>query len=82
MIEMHMNVVSDPLSNIHKTIALKVVKIIVDTQTELSSCGGCVNEGNGTDCESLPGVARGGVTCHQGQCRVMKCLEGWTTSDG
>ncbi|WVF68043.1 hypothetical protein IAT40_002805 [Kwoniella sp. CBS 6097] len=58
----------------------------VDTQSDLESCGGCtgglygVVSGNATrigqDCNSLTGVAMGGVTCTRGRCEVSACKYG------
>ncbi|GFZ49555.1 hypothetical protein JCM24511_07675 [Saitozyma sp. JCM 24511] len=61
----------------------------IDPQSELESCGGCINgyfNGNSNsteavDCSALPGVALGGVTCASGQCVVSKCAYGWALTD-
>ncbi|WVQ94587.1 hypothetical protein IAU59_001667 [Kwoniella sp. CBS 9459] len=63
----------------------------VDIESELESCGGCVNgaytlshtanpKSNvtsvvGTDCTTLPGVWPGGVTCLKGHCLAFACSE-------
>ncbi|GAA6026003.1 hypothetical protein JCM11491_001998 [Sporobolomyces phaffii] len=53
----------------------------LDTQTSLTSCGGCVGEGgNGTNCLSIPGAL--GVECQAGQCVVASCFRGWTHKNG
>ncbi|WVQ94775.1 hypothetical protein IAU59_001857 [Kwoniella sp. CBS 9459] len=64
----------------------------IDTLAELESCGGCAqgffndNEAAsgalGVDCTSLPGVARGGVTCSSGSCEVFACRPGWVLAAG
>ncbi|OCF34127.1 hypothetical protein I317_01728 [Kwoniella heveanensis CBS 569] len=59
----------------------------INTADELESCGGCVNGyynakdaekgATGVDCTSLPGVAKGGVTCNAGSCQVFACQRGF-----
>ncbi|WWD20693.1 hypothetical protein CI109_105169 [Kwoniella shandongensis] len=58
----------------------------VDTQSDLESCGGCMNgafdpitraPAGGVNCSSLPGVALGGVTCARGECLVSACKLGY-----
>ncbi|WRT69263.1 uncharacterized protein IL334_006247 [Kwoniella shivajii] len=53
----------------------------IDTRSELESCGGCIsgdfqavgNSTVGQDCSSLPGVARGAVTCFNSACEAFAC---------
>ncbi|WWD06946.1 hypothetical protein V865_005043 [Kwoniella europaea PYCC6329] len=57
----------------------------IDTTSELESCGGCMfgefqsskNVTLGTDCSSLPGIARGAVTCRNSQCEAFACKKGY-----
>ncbi|KAI5477986.1 hypothetical protein MNV49_005678 [Pseudohyphozyma bogoriensis] len=42
---------------------------------ELTSCGGCVSDGSGVDCLSLPGVSS--VTCLNNECVPISCLPGF-----
>jgi len=48
----------------------------VDTERELTSCGGCVSEGRGEDCTAIEGAA--GVGCSAGSCVVFSCSSGYT----
>lgn len=56
----------------------------VDTSDELNSCGGCIFRGDidAIDCETLAGVAMGGVVCLAGKCQVSECQQGWRLVDG
>ncbi|WVF67022.1 hypothetical protein IAT40_001765 [Kwoniella sp. CBS 6097] len=56
----------------------------IDTDSELESCGGCVNgayvmgptnatSSVGTDCTSIQGILIGGVTCLRGRCLAFAC---------
>ncbi|WVW79565.1 hypothetical protein I302_101534 [Kwoniella bestiolae CBS 10118] len=62
----------------------------IDTSSELESCGGCMfgefqssnNVTLGTDCSSLPGVARGAVTCYNSQCEAFACKKGYELVSG
>lgn len=66
----------------------------IDTQTELESCGGCVNgvytgqdtasniTSSGVDCTAIPGVSFGSVSCVRGQCVVSRCRRGYHLIDG
>ncbi|WWC91015.1 uncharacterized protein L201_005955 [Kwoniella dendrophila CBS 6074] len=62
----------------------------IDTTTELESCGGCMsgqfhssqNATIGVDCSSLPGVAKGAVTCTNSQCQAFACKEGYQLESG
>ncbi|EAU83478.1 hypothetical protein CC1G_04734 [Coprinopsis cinerea okayama7 len=58
----------------------------VDTQRDLESCGGCMvslnndlNNRDGQDCTAIQGVDD--VACVQGQCKVNKCMDGYTVSE-
>ncbi|WWC72533.1 uncharacterized protein I206_106495 [Kwoniella pini CBS 10737] len=63
----------------------------VDVQSDLESCGGCMNglygsrtsnsSSTGTECSALPNVAMGGVTCTRGQCEISACKYGYTLVD-
>ncbi|WWC90271.1 uncharacterized protein L201_005204 [Kwoniella dendrophila CBS 6074] len=62
----------------------------IDTNTELESCGGCLNgqfmpkdhgkKGSsrryGQDCTAIPGVNPSSVTCSAGQCKIYGCDHG------
>ncbi|GAA5901022.1 uncharacterized protein JCM6883_004725 [Sporobolomyces salmoneus] len=53
----------------------------IDTQTSLTSCGGCVGEeGRGQNCLALPGALQ--VECQRGECQIASCFRGWTYRDG
>ncbi|GAA5887092.1 hypothetical protein JCM16303_007131 [Sporobolomyces ruberrimus] len=53
----------------------------LDTQTSLTSCGGCVGEGgSGVNCLAIPGAL--GVECQAGKCVVASCFRGWQYSNG
>ncbi|WVF67179.1 hypothetical protein IAT40_001926 [Kwoniella sp. CBS 6097] len=64
----------------------------IDTTAELESCGGCsqgffndreaANAALGVDCTSLPGVAKGAVTCTAGVCEAFACRPGYTLTNG
>ncbi|OCF34129.1 hypothetical protein I317_01726 [Kwoniella heveanensis CBS 569] len=64
----------------------------IDTTSELESCGGCAqgffndrdaaNATLGVDCSSLPGVAKGAVTCTSGVCEAFACQRGYTLTNG
>ncbi|WVW79566.1 hypothetical protein I302_101535 [Kwoniella bestiolae CBS 10118] len=62
----------------------------IDTSSELESCGGCMsgeyhsssNVTIGTDCSSLPGVARGAITCYNSQCEAFACKKGYQLASG
>ncbi|OCF34128.1 hypothetical protein I316_04077 [Kwoniella heveanensis BCC8398] len=64
----------------------------INTAEELESCGGCAqgffndndaaNASIGVDCTSVPGVARGGVSCTSGTCEVFACRPGWVLLAG
>lgn len=56
----------------------------VDTSDELNSCGGCIFRGDigAVDCETLPGVAVGGVVCESGGCVISDCEQGWRLKGG
>lgn len=67
----------------------------IDTQSELESCGGCVNGDytsdltassnitwSGVDCTAIPGVSVGSVSCVRGQCVVSRCRRGYRLGDG
>ncbi|WWD20991.1 hypothetical protein CI109_105472 [Kwoniella shandongensis] len=62
----------------------------INTNEELESCGGCIsgdfndlNASVGVDCTTLPGVAKGGVTCSAGRCEAFACKIGFTlTNEG
>ena len=44
----------------------------IDTTSSLESCGGCLSDGTGVDCTSLPGAASFG--CVQSVCEVWQVL--------
>lgn len=45
----------------------------LDTDQELTSCGGCASDGTGEDCSSMLGVSRlGGATCVKGECEARQ----------
>lgn len=61
----------------------------LDTDSELESCGGCVdgyydnkNGTVGTDCAAIKGVAVGGVSCIRGHCEVSQCRNGYRLKSG
>lgn len=47
----------------------------IDTQTEITSCGGCESLKQGENCLAIIGADE--VGCHQGQCRVFSALPGF-----
>jgi len=47
----------------------------IDTQTELTSCGGCVTKGQGENCLSIPGADA--VGCDHGKCVVFTVMPGF-----
>lgn len=51
----------------------------LDTQSELSSCGGCVTLNDGENCLIIPGAQ--GVGCLQGKCVVFSVNEGYKMSE-
>ncbi|KNZ60339.1 hypothetical protein VP01_1568g2 [Puccinia sorghi] len=50
----------------------------LDTQQELTSCGGCVTLGNGTNCATLRGAGMSG--CSNGKCTIFSCARGFKFS--
>ncbi|EFP80221.1 uncharacterized protein PGTG_06177 [Puccinia graminis f. sp. tritici CRL 75-36-700-3] len=44
----------------------------LDVLQEVSSCGGCVSTGQGTDCTTIKGVSSAG--CSEGKCKICKPL--------
>ncbi|WVW80093.1 hypothetical protein I302_102066 [Kwoniella bestiolae CBS 10118] len=62
----------------------------VDLNSELESCGGCMNgiygsdntTRAGLDCSTLPGAAFGATTCYRGSCQAWACEEGYALEDG
>lgn len=51
----------------------------LDTQTELSSCGGCVTLDAGENCLKIPGAQ--GVGCLSGSCVVFSVEAGWKLNE-
>lgn len=47
----------------------------LDTQNEITSCGGCVSEGKGENCLEIVGAA--GVGCQYGRCVVLSLAPGY-----
>jgi len=47
----------------------------LDTQRELTSCGGCVMAGEGQDCSKIQGAR--GVGCQEGKCVVFSAAKGY-----
>jgi len=50
----------------------------LDTQQELTSCGGCVTLGDGTNCATLRGAGMSG--CSNGKCTIFSCARGFKFS--
>ncbi|KAI5449350.1 hypothetical protein NCC49_004755 [Naganishia albida] len=50
----------------------------VNTDNEMTSCGGCASEGTGVDCSALTGVRSAG--CTQGVCQVLQCYPGYVNT--
>jgi len=51
----------------------------LDTQSELTSCGGCVSKGEGQNCLLIPGAE--GVGCQEGSCIVFSTKSGYTLNE-
>ncbi|KAA1066242.1 hypothetical protein PGT21_026093 [Puccinia graminis f. sp. tritici] len=50
----------------------------LDVLQEVSSCGGCVSTGQGTDCTTIKGVSSAG--CSEGKCKIFSCKAGYQYS--
>lgn len=50
----------------------------LDIHQEISSCGGCVTLGEGTDCSGLRGARSSG--CSGGKCTIFSCARGFQLS--
>jgi len=51
----------------------------IDTQTELTSCGGCESLNEGENCLAIEGADT--VGCEKGQCRVFSALPGYVINE-
>ncbi|KAI8444255.1 hypothetical protein BY996DRAFT_6426155 [Phakopsora pachyrhizi] len=51
----------------------------IDTQEELTSCGGCTSIGDGLDCTKIEGVVR--ARCNRGICEAYRCDRGFKLTD-
>ncbi|RSH95573.1 hypothetical protein EHS25_000665 [Saitozyma podzolica] len=62
----------------------------LDTASELESCGGCLHQldgqtspaNQGVDCQEVPGVPVGAITCQDGECEAFGCDDGYALVDG